>query len=498
MTGAVFLSRVIGYLRDGFIAARFGADGNTDAFFAAFTIPDWLNYLVAGGTLSITFLPIYARHLARNDETEANRVLGIVATVMIATVGALVVIGELWAEPLIDAFFHRLEPDARAACVHMTRILLPAQLFFFAGGLASATLFARGKFAAAALAPLLYNCGIIAGGALLGGPLGREGLVWGALAGAALGPFLVPAFAAVRAGARLKPSFAVADPAFREWVKLSLPLMIGVSLVSADDWIIRYFAGAEAGAITRITFAKRLVAVPIAVAGQAIGQASMPFFARLFAEGKRQELAETFAATLRGAAVLALLASAWMVALAAPIIEIFFVRGRFTVEDVPETATYLVIFAAAVPLWSLQGLAARVFYAAGNTLTPMFAGTAITLASLPVYTLLYRALGSPGLALASGLGILAHTATMLVLAPRVLSEVRSVAPKAARGIAAGAVLAALAGAATWATAQTLPNGSFVRATAGSLVFGSCVLLGAGPLGVEEPKRLLGRLLRRWR
>ena len=73
MTAAVFLSRVVGFLREAFIASRFGAGAQTDAFFAAFTIPDWLNYLVAGGTLSISLLPIYARHLANDDEAAANR-----------------------------------------------------------------------------------------------------------------------------------------------------------------------------------------------------------------------------------------------------------------------------------------------------------------------------------------------------------------------------------------------------------------------------------------
>ena len=78
----VLLSRVLGFVRDAVIAALFGATGQTDAFWAAFTIPDWLNYIVAGGTLSITFIPIYTRHLKENDEAGGNRVLSIIVTVM--------------------------------------------------------------------------------------------------------------------------------------------------------------------------------------------------------------------------------------------------------------------------------------------------------------------------------------------------------------------------------------------------------------------------------
>src|SRR5262245_26694663 len=184
MTGAVFLSRLIGYARDAFVAAKFGVDARMDAYNAAFTIPDLLNYFLAGGTLSITFLPLYAKHLAENDEREANRVLSIVGTLLVATVVGGAVVLEIFARQFAALLNPRLDPAALEVCIHYTRILLPAQAFFFAGGLASATLFARGRFGAAALAPLLYNVGIIAGGWLLGGRLGPEGLAWGALAGA--------------------------------------------------------------------------------------------------------------------------------------------------------------------------------------------------------------------------------------------------------------------------------------------------------------------------
>ena len=100
MTTAVFLSRVIGFLREAFVASRFGAGSETDAFFAAFTIPDWLNYLVAGGTLSISLLPIYARHLAAGDEAAANRALSVVATVILTLVVLLIIVGEIFAAPL--------------------------------------------------------------------------------------------------------------------------------------------------------------------------------------------------------------------------------------------------------------------------------------------------------------------------------------------------------------------------------------------------------------
>lgn len=502
MMTAVFLSRVIGYLRDAFIAARFGASSLTDAYYAAFTIPDFLNMLVAGGTLSITFLPIYARYLAGDQADEANRVLSIAMTFSLLLVGGGVALGEIFAPPVLGAYLHKLDAEALAACVRMTRILLPAQLFFFAGALFSATLYARGRFAAAALAPLLYNIGIIAGGAALGALVAQEGLAWGALAGAVAGPFIVPAISAWRHGARIVPSLHLRHPGAWEWLKLSLPLYIGVSIVFADDWIMRYFAGADAGAITRLSVAKRLVAVPVAVAGQAVGQASMPFFARLHAEGKRDELAGTVAGTLRGAGIVASLVAAWMIALSVPLVDLLFRRGKFVPADVPSTALYTAIFAAAVPLWSLQGLLARMFYAGGDTWKPMLSGTAVTIVSVPAYAGLYALLGDTGLAVGSGAAILGHTAALAVLAPRFLPELRGRLGAVGRALAAGAALAALAGAAAWGAASLVPRGGYrgdmYAVAAGSAAFAVVTWVLAPRFGIYEPQRLARRAIDRLR
>ena len=505
LTAAVFLSRVIGFLREAFIASRFGAGAETDAFFAAFTIPDWLNYLVAGGTLSISLLPIYGRHLAAGDERAANRALSVVTTVILSLVVLLILAAEVLAGPLTRAFFHDMAPEALAHCVYYTRILLPAQLCFVAGGLMTATLLARGHFRAAAFAPLLYNTGIILGGVLLADRLGAASLAWGALVGAFAGPFLIPAIAAHRAGARVSVRYAFRDPALREWLWLSLPLMVGVSLVTADDWVLRYFASGDRGAISHLNYAKRLVAVPIAIAGQAVGQASMPFFARLFAEGRRAELAETVLRTVRGAGVLAIVLAGGLVALAVPVIGLLFVRGHFSVDDLDPTARYLIVFAAAVPLWALQALLARAFYAAGNTWLPMLAGTLVTALSLPVYAFAYHHHGATGLAVASGVGILLHTLSVALLLPRLLPEIRGGAAVLIGALVRATLLAGVAGAAGWAAAWGAGHLGLHRwmhygaqCAAGGAVYGAVILLAAAPVGVPEPGMLVARVTRRLR
>ncbi len=256
-----------------------------------------------------------------------------------------------------------------------------------------------------ACGPLIYNVFIILGGVVGGRHFGIASLAYGALAGSIAGPFLASVIGAARIGTGYRVSFDVTNPAFREWVRLSLPLMIGVSLVTADDWILRHYAASGVGDIARLNYAKRLFAVPIAVLGQATGQASLPFFARLFSEKRVKEFADTVNDSVYRVTAASFLATGWMMAASLPLIDLVYRRGKFLFADAQTTAIYFFWFSLSLALWSAQGLYARAFYAAGNTLTPMAAVTIITAASLPVYSFLFHTFGVVGLAWASDIGI---------------------------------------------------------------------------------------------
>ena len=235
LMSAVMASRVIGYVREAYIAWAFGAGPQTDAYVAGFTIPDWLNYLVAGGTASITFVSIYTRFLAEKKEEDAQKTFSIIITVMTVVLGIGTALAEIFTPQIERHLFGGFTPDQLALCVHLTRILLPAQIFFYVGGVVSAVLLSRRLFLFPAFGPLLYNVAIIMGGVLFSHQLGISSLAYGALAGAILGPFLINAIGAASIGTGYRISFDIRNPAFREWVRMSIPLMIGVSLVTADD-----------------------------------------------------------------------------------------------------------------------------------------------------------------------------------------------------------------------------------------------------------------------
>src|ERR1700690_2640102 len=389
---AVMLSRVIGYIREAYIAYAFGAGQQTDAYVAAFTLPDWLNYIVAGGTASITFISIYTRFVAEKRERDAQVTFSIIITVMTTVLIAGTIVAEIFTPQFAGWMFHGFTPEQLQLCVHLTRILLPAQIFFYVGGVVSAVLLSHRLFLLPAFGPLIYNVFIIGGGLVAGRQMGIASLAYGALAGSIAGPFLINAIGAAKIGTGYSPSFDLKNPAFREWVRLSIPLMLGVSLVTADDWILRYFASGAVGDITRLNYAKRLFAVPIAVLGQAPSQASLPFFAKLFGEKRFKEFADTVNGSIYRIIAASLLASSFMMAASLPLIDLVYRRGHFLFRDAQEPAIYFFWFSFSLAFWSAQGLYSRAFYAAGNTITPMIASSLITLASLPIYSALYHSL----------------------------------------------------------------------------------------------------------
>jgi putative peptidoglycan lipid II flippase len=334
---------------------------------------------------------------------------------MTAVLGAGVLLAEVFTPEISRHLFPKFNPEQMQLCVHLTRILLPAQIFFYVGGVVSAVLLSRRLFLFPAFGPLLYNAAIIVGGVLFAHRLGIASLAYGAVAGSFLGPFMINAIGAARVGTGYSITFDIRNTAFRQWVKLSIPLMLGVSLVTADDWILRYFASGAVGDITRLNYAKRLFTVPIAVLGQATSQASLPFFAKLYGERRLREFADTVNGSIYRIVATSLLATSLMMAAALPLIDLVYRRGHFVFSDSQGTSLYFFWFSLSLCFWSAQGLYSRAFYAAGNTLVPMVASSLITVASIPMYAALYRHFSTVGLAMASDLGIVANTLALAFL-----------------------------------------------------------------------------------
>jgi putative peptidoglycan lipid II flippase len=411
------LSRVIGLIRDKYIAYTFGAGAGTDAYNVAFQLPDLINYLLIGGAASISFVTILSRYREANRDDEGDEALSVILNTMLLVLGGAILLAEFFV-PVYTRFFFPSGSGEAALCTHMTRILLPGQLFFFAGGVLAAVALVRKQFTYQAVSPLVYTLGIIFGGVLFSRTLGISSLAWGALAGAFAGPFLVNGYAALRAGVRYRAKLDFTNPGLRSWVRMSLPLMLGVTVVFMDNIILTWFAKHGTGDISRLMYAKRLFTAPMAIIGQAAGAASLPFFASLHSRNLLGDYASAVNRAVSRILSVALLLTAGMFALARPAVDLVFRGGSFNRADSRLTALYFAVFTVSLALWASQAIYARAFFAAGETLSPMRAGTIVTAISIPVYWLLHARFGVIGLAWASNLAILVHTLTLAILLHR--------------------------------------------------------------------------------
>ena len=502
LAASVLLSRLLGFARDVVLAGLIGRNAQTDAYSAGFMLPDLLNHLLAGGALSVAFLPVYERIRSQRGAAAASRftatALGTMGALTLALTAALFV----WADPLV-AWQFDFPPEVHALTVRLTRIVLPAQLCFVCGGILRAALMADGHFRSQAAAPLLYNLGIIAGGVALARTTGVEGFAWGALGGAvvgALGSALWEARGRVPLGLRVAPG----DADFRAYLMLAAPLALGASLLTVDEWYDRWFgARLGEGTIATLRYARQLLLIPVALVGQAVATAALPTLSRFVAEGRSAELDRLVNRSLQASLALGVLLGAGLFALAAPAVTFVYVRGAFTAADAVPVIEALRIFALAVPGWILQTLAVRPFYARGQMWRPMLLATAVSLAALPLYAALGPRLGATGLALAGTLAITAsalvtlafarrwHGAPALrVLAGTFLRTLAAAAPAAWLGEAVAERAAAYAGAGTLGAALAL--------SAGGLAFAAVAFPLAWRLGDASTRDALASGLRRLR
>ncbi|MBQ1926301.1 MAG: polysaccharide biosynthesis C-terminal domain-containing protein, partial [Proteobacteria bacterium] len=301
-----------------------------------------------------------------------------------------------------------------ADTVEMTRIILPGQIFHYIGSLMMACLMARGQFVPSAMAPLVYNLLIIIGGIALYPSLGMKGFSIGALTGAFLGPFLIPLLA-LRKKVSYKPVISFTDEDFKKYIFLTLPLMLGVSLTTVDEWIGKYI-GSEMpkGSISWLNFARRLVLVPVAIVGQAAGQAALPYLSQLSAKGEFDKCADTLHRTLRNVILLSCVMIGFFVILAEPMVAIVYQRGKFTAADTAVTASVLRILAISIIFWTVQMVSVRAFYAAQNTLRPMIITSIVTVFSLGIYWVLSHVYGLTGLAAASVIGMFLQSSAIVI------------------------------------------------------------------------------------
>lgn len=409
---ATSLSRILGLLRDQVQAYYFGAGAVSDAYLAAFRVPNLLRDLFAEGALSAAFVPTFVRARLDGDAASAWRLANRVFGALLVILGLLTTLILVFAPQILGVYVSGFDDAKMDLAVRMTRIVSPFLLFVAFAAVAMGMLNSCGRFFLPALAPVAFNVAAILGVLTLVPMfrvLGVEpglALAWGAIAGGFL-QFAVQMPALRREGFVLRPEVALGDPGLRRIGTLMLPATFGLAATQLNILVDTHLAASLGdGAISFLTYAFRLIQLPIGLFGVAIATANLARVSQHAARGDLYAIRTNLAAALRVAAVLTLPATAGLLALREPIVRVLFEwGGEFDARDTTMTAGAVLCYALGLFAYAVTKIQVPTFYALGDTRRPVAASAVAVAVKIAASLILLRVLPRFGAAAFLGLAL---------------------------------------------------------------------------------------------
>jgi putative peptidoglycan lipid II flippase len=425
VAGATVVSRILGFARDAAIAWYFGAGFSSDAFLAAFRIPNLFRRLVAEGTLNSALVPVLTEVRWKGGEADAadffsSAVRGI--TVLLVGVCATA----MWAAPW---FVRVITPGFAAPKIELTltlvRLMLP---YLVAGGMAAlfmGALNVYGRFAVPALAPALLNVAMIGSLAGIAPYLDPPvlALAVGLLIGGAAQLILQTPLLA-RYGLRPWRPARRRHPALARLARLMVPAVVGGAAYHLNVLVGTMLASLlPEGSVSYLYYADRLVEFPLGVATMAVATAILPSLARNAAAGDLRALRETFEYALRLVSFATIPAAVGLILLGEPIVVLLFVRGEFSAVDARLTVQALSYYALGLWAFSAVRIVVAVFFAMQDGKTPVRAAVVSIPANLLLGVAFMQPLSHGGVALATSLASVANLVLLLAALRRKLDGI---------------------------------------------------------------------------
>lgn len=463
---ATLASRLLGLLRDVVLAFFFGAGNAMDAFNVAFRIPNLLRDLFAEGAMSAAFVPTFTRRLTTAGREEAWQLGNYVLTALVLVTSVLVLLGIVFADPLVRVLAgdYAQVPGKIELTVSMTRIVMPFLLLIAVAAACMGMLNSLRRFFVPAFSPAMFNVGTIAGVLVLVPVLARLGaepiyaVAIATLLGGAL-QAIVQWPALRREGYRYRASLNRHDAGLREILVLMGPGTLGLAAVQINVFVNTWLATSQGtGAVSWLNFAFRLMYMPIGIFGLSIATAALPALSQQAAREDRAGMRQTFSSGLRMMLMLNVPATAGLIALASPIVDLLFRYGQFSVSDTAATAAAVVAYAPGLVGYSVVKLAVPTFYSLRDSRTPVIVSVVTVTLNIVLNLLLVRVMGYRGLALGTALAALFNAAALLWLLERRLEGLdgRRVVTAVVKIAAASVVMAIAAWAGERAISSVLP------------------------------------------
>ncbi|MDD4550455.1 MAG: murein biosynthesis integral membrane protein MurJ [Syntrophomonadaceae bacterium] len=436
----VIISRILGYGREVALYTIFGQNYITDAYRAAFSIPDFIYMLLVGGALSSAFIPIFSACLATDREEEGWKSASIVFNYVILLLVVLIALAYLYTRPLINLLAPGLPPDYISMAVDLTHIMF-AQTFFMAlNGFAMGILNSYNNFAAPALGSLVYNLVIIVVGVALVDQIGIAAFSYGVVLGAILN-FVVQIPALRRVGMKYYFNFDYKDTGFHQIMILMVPVLAGLGVVQLNLFVTQNLSsGLGSGTISALNLAQRIMNLPIGIFAVSIATAVFPTLTALTARGELDMFKRTGSLGLRAIFLVSIPASLGLIAIGEPLISLLFQQGEFTASMVTATNEALIYYCIGLFAYSAIQVLNRGFYALKDTLTPVIAA-ALTIAFNIILSIqLSGSMGHKGLALAYSLAGFVNVIVLMIVLRKKVGKVGGIKIVTSFVIATGASL----------------------------------------------------------
>lgn len=543
--GFYVLSNVAGFVARLLINARFGAGAEQDAFRAAFVIPDLMFNVLAGGALASAFIPVYVGRLSRGETEVAWRLARAVMLVVFAVLGVLALIAAVFAPALVQHVVARqFDPAQVALTASLMRIMLIATVIFGVSGLLMGVLQSNDAFLAPAIAPSLYQLGMILGATVLSG-LGIHGLAAGVVLGALMHLAVqLPSLRAIvhppspvtsphetqdagrtthdatrttqderrrtqhttRNTQNVKHTPHSSLPALhsplrsdlRQIMTLMPPRMLGLGAVQINTLVNTTLASGIQGGVSAFNNAFAILVLPIAVIGQAIGTALFPAISAHAARGEHAQFAASFTRALNVVIALSLPAAVGLIVLGQPLIRLLFERGAFDARSTEWVAFALALLAIGLPAHAALELVTRAFYALKDSLRPAMLAVFSVAVNIVLSVVLYQAFARAGWLPFGGLGLANAVATILetlALYALLIRRERGIQPRSTLIASGKSGLAALAmGIVLWGWVRLAGDGA--PATVMAIIIGAATYFGVAMMLRSEEARFAAEVARR--
>ncbi|MBT6033987.1 MAG: murein biosynthesis integral membrane protein MurJ [Candidatus Jacksonbacteria bacterium] len=488
------IAKLLALVRNQLLAFEYGAGNITDAYYAAFRLPDLVSNTLFVGALSVAFIPVFVEFIAQGEKVLqkgdhwkiANALLN---TLLVIIIAVIVVLG-VFAPSIIPHLVPGFDEQTLATTVSLTRLMLVGVFFLALSSVFSGILQSYRRFHLFALAPVLYNVGLIIG-IVLAPRFGISMLGIGVILGAAL-HMLIQAYDVFRIGYRYQLVIDFANIHVKKIIFLMIPRMLGMIGNQLNQVVNTIIASTLiTGSVAVYYWAFDLQSAPYGIIAIPYAIAAFPVFAQAFAKNKNEEFVSHFSTILRRILYIIIPASILILILRAQLVRLILGYGQFDWEDTVMTIRTLSLFIVSLFAQGIIPLLARSFYARHNTKTPVVVSLISIVINIIGSIILAPRLGVAGLALSFSIASIFNASALWLLLRLEIGDLDD--EKILRNVSKISIGAIISGwlaygtlylAAGMVDTQTV-LGLFTQGTVATLVFGAVYIAYSWIANVEE-------------